>query len=119
MERLRALLIAPPGAGKGTQATRICDHFGVTHVSTGDVFRAEVAAGSKLGRSVQGYLDRGDLVPDGVVGEVVGCVVGVVVGWVVGVVVGCVVGVVVGVGVGGVVGGVTGVGLPSSSVATR
>ncbi|HEY2427515.1 MAG TPA: adenylate kinase [Acidimicrobiales bacterium] len=70
-ERLRALLIAPPGAGKGTQAERLSQHFGVSHISTGDVFRHEVAAGTKLGRQVKGYLDAGDLVPDPVVGEVV------------------------------------------------
>jgi len=69
--RLRALLIAPPGAGKGTQAARLCAHFGISHISTGDVFRAEVAAGSKLGLQVAEYLDRGDLVPDPPVGEVV------------------------------------------------
>ena len=69
--RLRALLIAPPGAGKGTQAARICAHFGVAHISTGDVFRREAAGGSALGREVSSYLDRGDLVPDAVVGEVV------------------------------------------------
>ena len=68
---LRALLIAPPGAGKGTQAERICAHFGIEHISTGDLFRAEVAAGTELGRVVKAYLDRGDLVPDGLVGSVV------------------------------------------------
>jgi adenylate kinase len=68
---LRALLIAPPGAGKGTQAERLTRHFGITHISTGDVFRREVASGSKLGRQVAGYLDGGDLVPDNIVGEVV------------------------------------------------
>ncbi|MHB8464654.1 MAG: adenylate kinase [Acidimicrobiales bacterium] len=68
MPKLRALLIAPPGAGKGTQASRICAHFDVTHISTGDLFRAAVASGSDLGRLVAGYLDRGDLVPDDVVG---------------------------------------------------
>lgn len=70
-EKLRALLIAPPGAGKGTQAARLCEHFGVAHISTGDVFRQEVAAGTKMGRLVERYLDEGDLVPDEVVGEVV------------------------------------------------
>jgi len=69
--RLRALLIAPPGAGKGTQAQRICAHFGVADISTGDVFRREVAAGTVLGKEVASYLDRGDLVPDTLVGEVV------------------------------------------------
>ena len=70
-DALRALLIAPPGAGKGTQAERICTHFGVTHVSTGDVFRAEMAAGTDIGRVVRGYVERGDLVPDGLVGQIV------------------------------------------------
>jgi adenylate kinase len=71
MERLRALLIAPPGAGKGTQATRISVYFGVTHISTGDVFRREVEESTPLGLKVKAYLDAGDLVPDDVVGEVV------------------------------------------------
>jgi adenylate kinase len=70
-ERLRALLIAPPGAGKGTQAARLSDHFKVSNISTGEVFRREVADGSELGLQVKAYLDRGDLVPDAVVGEVV------------------------------------------------
>jgi len=65
------LLVAPPGAGKGTQAARLSHHFGVPSISTGDVFRREVGAGTELGRKVAGYLDRGDLVPDGLVGRVV------------------------------------------------
>ena len=70
-ERLRALLIAPPGAGKGTQATAISEEFGVEHISTGDLFRAEVAAGTPLGRKVASFLDRGDLVPDELVHQLV------------------------------------------------
>jgi adenylate kinase len=70
-EALRALLIAPPGAGKGTQAVRLSAHFAVPDISTGDLFRKEVEAGTKMGRAVSEYLDRGDLVPDGLVGEVV------------------------------------------------
>ncbi len=62
--RIRALLIAPPGAGKGTQAHAISAEFGVEHISTGALFRAQVAAGTEVGRAVAGYLDRGDLVPD-------------------------------------------------------
>ncbi len=69
--RLRALLIAPPGAGKGTQAKAIAAHFGVPHISTGDVFRREVDAGTDLGKEVSGYLVRGDLVPDPIVGDIV------------------------------------------------
>jgi adenylate kinase len=71
VEKLRALLIAPPGAGKGTQAERICAHFEITHISTGDIFRSEVSRGTDLGRIVRGYLDRGDLVPDDIVGQLV------------------------------------------------
>jgi len=70
-QRLRALLIAPPGAGKGTQAVRLCAHFGVSHISTGEVFRREVDRGTELGSRVAAYLSRGDLVPDGLVGDVV------------------------------------------------
>jgi adenylate kinase len=65
------LLIAPPGAGKGTQAVRLSAHFAVPDISTGDLFRKEVEAGTKMGVAVKEYLDRGDLVPDGLVGEVV------------------------------------------------
>jgi adenylate kinase len=68
---LRALLIAPPGAGKGTQAARICDEFGIEHISTGDIFRDAVARGTPTGIQVAGYLERGDLVPDDLVGAVV------------------------------------------------
>jgi adenylate kinase len=64
---LRVLLLAPPGAGKGTQAERISAHFGIPHISTGDLFRRHVAEGTPLGTSVKDYLDRGDLVPDDVV----------------------------------------------------
>jgi adenylate kinase len=64
---VRVLLLAPPGAGKGTQAKRISEHFDIPHISTGDLFRRHVAEGTELGRSVQEYLDRGDLVPDDVV----------------------------------------------------
>jgi adenylate kinase len=69
--RLRALLIAPPGAGKGTQAAAISAGFGVPTISTGELFRAEITAGTELGRVVKAYVDRGDLVPDGLVEELV------------------------------------------------
>jgi adenylate kinase len=64
---VRMLLLAPPGAGKGTQADRIASHFGIPHISTGDLFRAHVVEGTELGHQVQAYLDRGDLVPDEIV----------------------------------------------------
>ncbi|GAA3213233.1 adenylate kinase [Dactylosporangium siamense] len=61
---MRVLMIAPPGAGKGTQGARIAAHFGVPHLATGDLLRRHVARGTPLGRTVQAYLDRGGLVPD-------------------------------------------------------
>ena len=64
---MRIVLLGPPGAGKGTQAVRIAEHFGCIDVATGDIFRANVAQGTELGRIAQEYMDRGDLVPDEVV----------------------------------------------------
>ncbi|MSQ61827.1 MAG: adenylate kinase [Dehalococcoidia bacterium] len=58
------VLLGPPGAGKGTQADRIKREIGLTHVSTGDMFRDEVARGTELGLKAKAYMDRGDLVPD-------------------------------------------------------
>jgi adenylate kinase len=65
------LLLAPPGAGKGTQAELISAHFEIPHISTGDLFRRDVAEGSPVGLKVKGYLDAGDLVPDDVVLDLV------------------------------------------------
>lgn len=64
---MRVILLGPPGAGKGTLAARITEVFGVVHVSTGDLLRANVKAGSPLGVEAQRYMDAGDLVPDEVV----------------------------------------------------
>jgi adenylate kinase len=64
---LRLVVLGPPGAGKGTQAVRIAAHYGCSDVATGDIFRANVASGTELGRLAQEYMDRGDLVPDEVV----------------------------------------------------
>jgi adenylate kinase len=60
-------MLGPPGAGKGTQAVRLAGHFGCADIATGDIFRANVAEGTELGRIAQEYMDRGDLVPDEVV----------------------------------------------------
>ena len=68
---MRLLLVAPPGAGKGTQARLLSERYHVEHISSGELFRREVAAGTPLGRQVQGYLDRGDLVPDDLVRDLV------------------------------------------------
>lgn len=68
---MRLLILAPPGAGKGTQAERLADRFGIEHISTGDQLRREVASGTPLGRQVREYLDRGDLVPDELIRDMV------------------------------------------------
>src|SRR5580658_9783628 len=68
---LRVLLVAPPGAGKGTQGTIIAEHFGVPHIATGDLLRDHVARRTPLGQTVAKYLDQGDLVPDDVVLDMV------------------------------------------------
>jgi adenylate kinase len=64
---MRIVLLGPPGAGKGTQAARVACRFSAPHIATGDIFRANVASGTELGRVAQEYMDRGDLVPDDVV----------------------------------------------------
>jgi adenylate kinase len=64
---MRVLMIAPPGAGKGTQGALIAAHFGIPHISTGELLRDHVARRTGLGLAVQGYLDRGEFVPDQVV----------------------------------------------------
>jgi adenylate kinase len=61
------LLLGAPGAGKGTQAVRLAARLGAPHVSTGDLLRAAVAAGTPLGRQAKAFMDRGELVPDSVV----------------------------------------------------
>ena len=63
---LRVILLGAPGAGKGTQARKLADRFGVPHVATGDMFRAAVAEGTPMGNAAKSYMDRGELVPDGV-----------------------------------------------------
>jgi adenylate kinase len=64
---MRLVLLGPPGAGKGTQAARLASRGGTPHIATGDIFRANVAEGTRLGRHAQRYMDRGDLVPDEIV----------------------------------------------------
>src|ERR1700704_3868662 len=67
----RLVLLGKQGAGKGTQAGRLAAHYGIAHVSTGELFRASVQEGSPLGTKVQGYLEAGELVPDELVIEVI------------------------------------------------
>ncbi|RPI62039.1 MAG: adenylate kinase [Planctomycetaceae bacterium] len=64
---MRIVLMGPPGAGKGTQAKRLAEQFGMKHLSSGDILRAEKAGGSELGKTLAKYMDAGQLVPDDVV----------------------------------------------------
>ena len=66
---MRIILLGPQGAGKGTQAKRLADRVGATHISTGDLVRAEIKASSELGQKIREYNDRGDLVPDEIIVE--------------------------------------------------
>ena len=67
---MNVVLLGPPGAGKGTQAARIVEKYGVPHSSTGDIFRANIKAGTELGKRAQEYMNRGELVPDELVVEI-------------------------------------------------
>jgi adenylate kinase len=64
---LNIVLFGPPGAGKGTQSTFLVNNFNLVHLSTGDILRAEIAAGTRLGQEAKGLMDQGNLVPDEVV----------------------------------------------------
>jgi adenylate kinase len=64
---MRVIMLGPPGAGKGTQSQRIASRYGVPHISSGDIFREEVARETDVGKTLRGYLEAGDLVPDDLV----------------------------------------------------
>ena len=72
MTASRVVLLGPPGAGKGTQAKRVVERIGLLHLSTGDILRDEVARGTELGVQAKGTMDRGELVPDGVIIDMIG-----------------------------------------------
>lgn len=68
---MRLILLGPPGAGKGTQAANIVNKYSLPHISTGDIFRANIKAGTELGKRAKEYMDKGELVPDSLVVELV------------------------------------------------
>lgn len=68
---MRLVLLGPPGAGKGTQASAIVDKYNIPHISTGDIFRANIKNGTQLGKEAKAYMDKGLLVPDELVVSIV------------------------------------------------
>jgi len=68
---MRLILMGPPGAGKGTQATFVAERYGIPAISTGDIFRANVAEGTPLGVEAKRYMDAGDYVPDEITNQMV------------------------------------------------
>ena len=68
---MRLILVGPPGAGKGTQAVHLAAHYFIPHISTGDIFRANLKEGTPLGLQAKSYMDKGELVPDSVTNAMV------------------------------------------------
>jgi len=68
---MRLILMGPPGAGKGTQAKYVADHFGIPAISTGDIFRANVSKGTSLGVEAKRFMDAGEYVPDELTNQMV------------------------------------------------
>jgi adenylate kinase len=68
---MRLVLVGPPGAGKGTQAALLAGHYKIPHISTGDIFRANLKSGTELGLQAKSYMDKGELVPDSVTNAMV------------------------------------------------
>ena len=68
---MNIIFLGPPGAGKGTQAVRVCERLGIPQISTGDILRRAIKEGTPTGLAAKAYIDRGDLVPDSVVIDIV------------------------------------------------
>ena len=67
---LNIVIFGAPGSGKGTQSERIVEKYGINHISTGDVLRAEIKAGTELGKTAKGYIDQGQLLPDNLIVDI-------------------------------------------------
>lgn len=68
---MKVIMLGAPGAGKGTQAKMIADAYGIPHISTGDIFRANIKNGTELGKEAKTYMDKGELVPDALVVDLI------------------------------------------------
>ncbi len=68
---MKIIMLGAPGAGKGTQAKRIAEKYSIPHISTGDIFRANIDGGTELGKKAKTYMDKGELVPDALVVDLV------------------------------------------------
>ena len=71
---LNIVIFGAPGSGKGTQSERIVEKYGINHISTGDVLRAEIKNGTELGKTAKGYIDQGQLIPDELMIDILGSV---------------------------------------------
>ena len=68
---MNLIFLGPPGVGKGTQAGHVCKHYGIIHLSTGDMLRSEIKDSSEVGRIAKSYIDKGALVPDSVLLDII------------------------------------------------
>ena len=71
---LNIVIFGAPGSGKGTQSERIVEKYGINHISTGDVLRAEIKNGTELGKTAKCYIDQGQLIPDELMIDILGSV---------------------------------------------
>ena len=71
---MNIVIFGAPGSGKGTQSERIVEKYGINHISTGDVLRAEIKNGTELGKTAKGYIDQGQLIPDELMIDILGSV---------------------------------------------
>ena len=71
MKKMKIIMLGAPGAGKGTQAKKIAEKYTIPHISTGDIFRANIKNNTELGQKAKTYMDKGELVPDELVVDLI------------------------------------------------